>query len=148
MSQKIVIRQAPLSAVMEAHAKIPEFVGAGYDRDAFEERLKGEKSLLSVAFSGKVAAGYMVSYEREEDGSIYCWMAGVAPEFRRNGILTGLMLDLEKWAKAEGYKKVTIKTRNSRREMLMFLVRNGFDITHVQPKGKVSENRILLEKKL
>jgi len=147
MPKKIFIRQVPLGKLMEVHDKIPEFEGAGYDLSAFEERLKG-RNRISVAFAGKVPAGYMASYERSADGSIYCWMAGVVPEYRRNGILTALMDDLEGWAKAEGYKKITIKTRNSRREMLAFLVRNGFDFTHVEPKGKIQENRILLEKRL
>ena len=146
MPKKIVIRQAPPRTVLDVHDKIPEFRGAGYDLSVFEERLKGKKHLFLVGFADEVPAGYMVAYERWGDGSIYCWLAGVIPEFRRHGILTRLMGSLAEWAKGEGYKKIAIKTRNNRREMLAFLVKNGFDFTNVQPKGRVSENRILLEK--
>ena len=148
MKKVIVIRQAPLQTVMDVHGKISEFRGAGYDQAVFEDRLKGKKCLLSVGFIGNAPAGYMVAYERWEDGSIYCWLAGVLPEFRRLGIMTRLMAALEKWAKAEKYKKITIKTRNARREMLAFLVKRGFNFTHIQPKHRMEENRLLLEKVL
>jgi ribosomal protein S18 acetylase RimI-like enzyme len=148
MPKKILIRQAPLQTVLDVHGKIPEFKGAGYDLDVFEERLKGKNHLISVGFVDEVPAGYMASYERWEDGSIYCWMAGVDPEFRRHGIMTRLMATLGKWAKEKGYKKITIKTRNNRREMLAFLVKNGFNFTHIKPKSRIEENRIMLEKSL
>ena len=148
MPKKIVIRQASPQTALDVHGKVPEFVGAGYDLSVFEDRLKGEKSHLSVAFVGEAPVGYMASYERWNDGSIYCWMAGVVPEFRHQGLMTRLMADLEKWAKSKGYKKVSVKTRNNHREMLEFLVGNGFDFVRVQPKGKAAENRIFLEKKL
>ena len=148
MPKKIVIRQAPVQTVFDVHMKIPEFKEAGYDLDVFEDRLKGKKHHLSVGFVDEIPAGYMVSYERWEDGSIYCWLAGVAPAFRRCGVMTRLMAALGKWAKEKGYKKITIKTRNNRREMLVFLVKNGFNFTHIQPKGRIEESRIMLEKSL
>lgn len=147
MVNPIAVRQATLEAVLEAHAKVPEFHG-GYDRDEFESRLKGKKSLLAVAFEGESPVGYMVSYEHRDADAFYCWMAGVDPKHRRNGALSRLMVHLEKWARKEGYRKIVIKTRNNRREMLAFLVKNGFQFTHVEPRGTVSENRILLEKPL
>jgi GNAT superfamily N-acetyltransferase len=146
MQKKIVIRQAPLQTVLDVHEKIPEFKGAGYDLNVFEDRLKGKSHLISVGFVEEVPAGYMMSYERWADGSIYCWLAGVDPEFRRHGVMTRLMAALGKWAKEKGYKKITIKTRNNRREMLAFLVKNGFNFTHIKSKGRIEENRIMLEK--
>jgi GNAT superfamily N-acetyltransferase len=147
MAMTIGVKPSNLDLVMDVHAKIPEFKGAGYDRGVFEQRLKA-KHVLLTGFAGKTPAGYLAAYERWEDGSIYCWLTGVDPAFRRHGILTKLMASLEQWAKSHGYQKITIKTRNCRREMLSFLVKNGFQFTHVQTKTKISENRILLEKTL
>ncbi len=146
MPKKIVIREAPLQTVLDVHEKIPEFRGAGYDLGVCEDRLKGKDGHLSVVFMDEVPAGYMVAYQRWDDGSVYCWLAGVVPEFRRHGLMTRLMAFLGKYAKRKGYKKITIKTRNSRREMLAFLVKNGFNFTHIQPKSRIEENRIILEK--
>ncbi len=50
------------------------------------------------------------------------------------------------WAKRQGYSKLKIKTRNARREMLSFLVKNGFNFTEVEKKENIIENRINLEK--
>ena len=43
-------------------------------------------------------------------------------------------------------KKITIKTRNNRREMLTYLVKAGFNFVEVQSQLFVEDNRILLEK--
>ena len=88
----------------------------------------------------------MISYDRFGDGSIYCYMTGTDPKFRRNGILKSLMNYLEKWAKEKGYKKIKIKTRNNRREILTYLIGHDFYFTGVEKHPKIEDNRILLEK--
>lgn len=75
-------------------------------------------------------------------------MTGVDPRFRRMGILRELMAYQEKWAKGHGYKKITIKTRNNRREMLAYVVKAGFDFVGVEVRERVEENRIMLEKEI
>ena len=50
------------------------------------------------------------------------------------------------WAKDEGFSKITIKTRNNRREMINFLSKNDFNFMFVEQKEDVRENRIELEK--
>jgi len=50
-------------------------------------------------------------------------MAGVNPNFRKKGILKKLMNYQDNWAKEKGYKKIKIKTRNARREMLSYLIK-------------------------
>ena len=75
-------------------------------------------------------------------------MAGVDPEYRRLGILTELMKYQENWAKQKGFITLRIKTRNNRREMLSFLVKNNFNFLNVEKREKVQDNRINLEKSL
>ena len=82
------------------------------------------------------------------DGSFYCWMAGVSPEYRRQGVIGALMASLEQWTAENGYKWVTIKTWNSRREMLAFLVKSGFNFTGVEERPATKDNRVLLEKRI
>ena len=50
------------------------------------------------------------------------------------------------WAKDKGYHILKIKTRNNRREMLSFLIRNGFYFTEVEAKENIKDNRINLQK--
>ena len=73
-------------------------------------------------------------------------MAGVNPQFRRKGVLKALMGYFENWAKEKHYSKISIKTRNGRREILSYLIKYGFNFTEVEKYLNVCDNRIYLEK--
>lgn len=147
MSEEIIIKEAPIKEAVAVNAKIIEF-GEPYDKDYFEKRYAGKDKLILVAYVGDQPAGYIVAYDKFGDGSLYCWMAGVDPQFRRMGILRAMMDHQDGWAKKKGYKKIKIKTRNNRREMLAYFVKHGFLFTEVQPKSDINDNRIILEKNL
>ncbi|MGM5487790.1 MAG: N-acetyltransferase family protein [Nanobdellota archaeon] len=138
------IVEASIEEVVQANARIPEF--GPYDAAYFEDRCAD--ALALVAYVDGQPAGYIVSYDRFQDGSLYCWMAGVDPDFRRQGVLSGLMDYQYAWAREQGYTKIRIKTRNTRRKMLSFLVSSGYLFTAVEGYDRVEENRILLEKDL
>lgn len=72
----------------------------------FLDRYKDKKRLILVAYADGQPAGYLVAYDKDDDGSFYCWMAGVDPLFRRCGILSELMKYLGDWAKGHGYGKI------------------------------------------
>ncbi len=128
--------------------QIPEFAGKGYDAAHFESRYHRKDPVLLAGFLGSRAVGYAVGYDRYGDGSYYCWMAGVFPAARRGGVLTALLARLEREARKKGYARLRVKTRNTRREMLAYLVANGYDAVRVEPRATTAENRILFEKVL
>ncbi len=144
---KIIIREAPLEDVIKINATVPEFDPA-LGKDYFAERIAGKKSLAIVAHLEGRPAGYLVGYDKFEDGSFYCWMAAVDPAYRRQGVLKALMDYQNDWARKEGFNKIKIKTRNNRRSMLGYLVKAGFLFTQVIPWEKTEDNRIELEKNL
>ncbi|SDC56379.1 GNAT family N-acetyltransferase [Williamwhitmania taraxaci] len=129
------------------NATIFEF-GAPHDIAFFESRLSGKAHYVIVAYADEFPVGYMIAYDRDSDGSFYCWMAGVTPEYRRSGIVSMLMSELERVAASKGYKWVTIKTRNNHRQMLSFLVKAGFNFTAVVERPATKDNRVLLEKRI
>lgn len=147
MSAEIVIKEDVIEKAVLVNAKIIEF-DAPYDKNYFAKRYQGKKHLILAAYYGKELAGYLVAYDRDNDGSFYCWMAGVDPEFRRKGILTSLMNYLVDWTKTQGYQKIKITTRNRRRAMLSYLVKQGFYFTGVEEREKIEDFRIFLEKTL
>ena len=142
----ITIRESLLETAVSMHEKIPEFdeQGLGY----YEDRIDDKKSLVIIAYIDDEPAGYLIGYDKSGDGSFYCWLAGVLPEFRKKGVLKKMMNYLYDWAKRKGYKKIFIKTRNKRKEMLSYLVKNGFDVVKVSKREPQAENRILMEKLL
>jgi ribosomal protein S18 acetylase RimI-like enzyme len=147
MEKIITIKEDPIEVAVGINATITEFDEA-YDRAYFEDRCRDRTNLVLVAYVDGQPAGYMVSYDKDGDGSFYCWMAGVDPLFRRLGLLDRMMRYLYDWARERGYQKLTIKTRNNRREMLSYLVKAGFNFTEVQPQSSIGDNRIILEKEI
>lgn len=147
MNDQIIIKEVPIEEVVKVNATIVEF-GAPYPKEYFEAKYKDEDKLLIVAYVNGESAGYIVGYDRFNDGSFYCWMAGVNPNFRKKGVLKALMDYEDKWAKEKGYNRIKIKTRNNRREMLSYLVNYRFLFVEVINNPNIKENRILLEKKL
>lgn len=148
-SSSLQVHETSLEDVFVVHESIPEFVSEfPYTLDTFYERTEGKAMLCLLGCMDDKPVGYIVAYDRDNDGSFYCWMAGVDPAFRRNGVLSTLMSYLEQWTVQHGYNPLRIKTRNNRREMLSFLIRNDFLCTGVEPNEDVQENRITFEKPL
>jgi ribosomal protein S18 acetylase RimI-like enzyme len=143
----IEIKEVPIETALIVEKNIPEFT-TKYSKESYEDRLKDKTHLITVAFIDNKPAGYMISYNRYNDGSIYCWMTGVDPNFRKMGLLTQMMEFLKNWSKEKNFNKIKIKTRNSRREMLAYLIKNNFLLTSVEPKEDITENRILAEIKI
>lgn len=144
---KIAIKEVPIEDAVKANLTIPEFEER-YNKDYFEDRYKNKETLIIAAYFGKKPAGYLIGYDRFSDRSFYCWMTGVVPKFRKKGILKAMMDYEETWAKNRGYNKIKIKTRNKRREMLIYLAKYGFYFTGVEAYPNIEENRILAEKKI
>jgi len=143
--EEIVVKEVKLEDAFKVHSDIEEFKEANDTIDLFEDRIKGKDNVILVAYYNDNPAGYMISYDRYGDGSIYCWMAATKSEYRRHGILKNLMNYQMKLAKESGYNKVKIKTQNDRREMLSYLVKNGWNFTDVKEKDDIMRNKISLE---
>jgi ribosomal protein S18 acetylase RimI-like enzyme len=145
----IIIKEVPIEDVLDVNSKIIEFTEpTPIDKNYFEKRYTGKEKLILLAHVDNQPAGYLVGYDEYNDGSFYCWMAGVDPKFRKMGVLTSLMDYENTWAKEKGYNKIKIKTRNYRREMISFLVKHDFLFTKVEEQPSAEENRIYLEKSL
>lgn len=146
MTQEIIVKEVPIEEAVKVNSTIVEF--KPYSKEYFEERYKDKEKLIIVAYLDNQPAGYFVGYDEFGDGSFYCWMGGVNPKFRKKGVFKALMNYQEKWAKNKGYRKIRIKTRNNRREMLAYLVKYGFNFTEVIQQPNTEDNRILLEKNI
>lgn len=143
----ISINIVDIDAAVEINRQIPEF-NEHYRKTNFQNRLEGKEHLILAAMAQGIPAGYLIGYNRDDDGSIYCWRAAVLPQFRQQGALKALMGCFEQWAREKGYTKIKIKTRNKRRAMLAYLVKYGFYFVRVAVHEPIEESRIYLEKRL
>lgn len=144
---RITVKESSIEEAIKVHKKVIEFTETDGSKEYFENRYKDYEKLIIVAYYNENPIGYIIGYDKFKDNkeSFYCWMAGVDYEYRRLGVLTELMKYQMNWAKEHKYKKLKIKTRNSRREMLNFLVKTGFNFTSVEENENILENRINLE---
>ena len=145
MKNNIVVREVPIDEAVKVNRNVIEFDGKDTKAEDFERRYQDKDKLIIVAYYENIPIGYIIGYDRDNDGSFYCWMAGVDNNYRRLGALTSLMNYQMDWAKKKGYNKLKIRTRNNRREMLSFLVKNGFNFVSVEQRDNITENRINLE---
>jgi GNAT superfamily N-acetyltransferase len=127
--------------------QIPEFDNP-HKEEEYTKRLHEKKHLIAIAYIEGRAVGFKVGYEKENDGSFYSWMGGVLPAYRKHHVAKQLAGVQEAWAKENGYRKIRFKTRNRHKAMLLFALKNGFQIMAVEPTGAIPEYRILLEKDL
>lgn len=145
MKNNIIVKEVQIDEAVKVNRNVIEFDGKDTTKEDFEKRYVGKDNLIIVAYYKNIPIGYIIGYDRDNDGSFYCWMAGVDNNYRRLGALTSLMNYQMNWAKKKGYNKLKIRTRNNRREMLSFLVKNGFNFVSVENKEDITENRINLE---
>lgn len=147
MTSKFTIREASIEEVVQLSTQIPEFI-APHGVTEYQERLTRVPSLVLVAYNGKDPVGFKVGYEREKDGSFYSWMGAILPNYRSQGVAKLLANHQETWAVSRGYQCIRFKTRNRLKAMLLFSLKNGFNIVGIEQKPTVEEHRIILEKEL
>lgn len=140
-----VISISDIATAVAASKRIPEFQNPP-EAAEYEKRLKDTPHLILVAFDGNRPIGFKVGYER--DGEFYSWMGGVLPSYRRRNVALRLAQTQEEWARKQGYRSVTFKTRNQHKNMLLFALKRGFNVVGFKEKGDVMTNRILLRKVL
>lgn len=142
---EIITKKISVSLALQVNALIPEF-SDWYSDSYFKERITWKDEILLWAYISDKLIWYMIWYNRDNDTSYYCRMAWVIPNFRQNWALKKMMSELFATAKEKWYTSVKIKTRNSRREMLSFLVKNNFNFIEIETKEEIVENRLLLQK--
>lgn len=141
----IIIKETSLAESLKVFSKIPEWDRPEAGTIEFcENKIDNHKSLILSAYVKEENVGYLIAYEKND--AFYCWVVAVAPNYRRRGILTSMMEIFENYAKENNYKKVTLKTVNNKREMLSYLIKNGWNFIEIKTKNTVILNEILVEK--
>ncbi|MRT55301.1 fosfomycin resistance glutathione transferase [Enterobacteriaceae bacterium RIT693] len=142
----LTVRQASLTEILELYHRLPEFEDCRSVAD-LQARLSSRQTSQLIACVNDTPAGFKLGYALSET-EFYSWLGGVLPEFRRDGVAQALLVEQEKWAMEQGYRTLTVKTRNKFRGMLMMLLKNGYQLVELEQKGTPNEHRLLLQKSL
>lgn len=139
------IKNGSIEDAVNISKQLPEFHNP-HSKEVYEERLDGKKHLILIAYDDTKPIGFKVGYERED--SFYSWMGGVLPAYRKKGIAKKLATIQEEWARTNGFQTITFRTRNRLKGMLIFAIKNNFNIIDVESRESIDEYRILLRKNL
>ena len=137
------IKKGTIETVVQISRQIAEFSNP-HDPREYHKRLDKTEHLILIAFDGSFPVGFKVGYEREE--TFYSWMGGVLSNYRGKGIAQKLAEEQESWARQHNYPHITFKTRNRHQAMLLFAIKNNFQIIGFEKRENIDENRILLRK--
>jgi ribosomal protein S18 acetylase RimI-like enzyme len=124
---------------------IPEFSDP-LPRAKFDNRLNQTDSMILVVYLDGQPVGFKIGYHR--NGEYYSWLGAILPAFRMIGLAKILAFEMEKRALTMGYQTIWMKTRNRYKGMLLFAIRNGFQIVDIEKADRLDQYRIILEKKL
>ena len=79
----ITVTEATIKDACLVHEAIPEFIDTPLP-GLYEDRKNDATWITLIASVEGIEAGYLVAYDRDGDGSLYCWMIAVKPDFRRH----------------------------------------------------------------
>ena len=148
MNPDFRIRPGTMEEAVAISQAVPELVDP-YGMEEYEKRMGSVPYLILVAeLPGGELIGFKAGYEREVDGTFYSWMGGVRPKYRRQKVAQKLGKGMEAWARAQGYTKLTFKTRNCHRGMLHYALHSDYQIIGFEAADEVAQHRIWLEKVL
>ncbi|MEX3241733.1 N-acetyltransferase family protein [Serratia quinivorans] len=142
----VTIRHATLEEIHCLYQQIPEF-GSLHSLSDLQQRIGAAPTSALIAEVDGNPAGFKLGYQQQER-VFYSWLGGVLPAFRRHGVALALLSEQERWARAQNYLQLRVKTRNQFRAMLMMLIGHHYRIVQLEKKGEVADYRLLLEKTL
>jgi ribosomal protein S18 acetylase RimI-like enzyme len=100
----------------------------GMDRDEVRREAASQRGItFALAIDEGEVVGYKAGYERKP-AHYYSWLGGVDETYRRRGIARRLMQMQHAWCVAHDYVVVRTISTNRNRAMLIFNVREGFDV--------------------
>ncbi|NAX20741.1 GNAT family N-acetyltransferase, partial [Vibrio sp. V39_P1S14PM300] len=118
----VTIRQGSLQEVIQVVEQIAEFA-QGESVATLKERIADKPHLTLVAEEAGELLGFKLGYQLDAD-TFYSWFGGVSPLARNKGVAQQLLDVQEQWACAQGYRRITVKSRNQFPAMLRLLLRN------------------------
>ena len=118
------------------------------DRSFFDRRLEHHPEVLVlVAQLDGQPVGFSCGYELRPS-TYYTWLCGVVPDARRMGIATQLMAAVQAWAIEHRYEMARFECYNQHRPMLLFAIKNGYDIVGVRWDARTAGNHVIFERQL
>ena len=143
----ITIREGDIDEVISLMQQLPEFTNP-YSKDELKKRLLAAHLMLVAEIEDDLV-GFKCGYDRDLGSmKFYSWLGGVLPKYRKMGIAKLLLNKMVDWCRDRRYEVLEFKTFNEHKGMLIFSLKNGFEIVDVRYSEKDDRKRIVLQKYL
>lgn len=140
-----VVLGVPDQNVLDALLYLYKTLFEDADLDFFVDRIQTKEDLIiALCYCGNDLVGFKLGY-RYNAATLYSWVGGVLPRFRKQGIAQNLMELQHTYAKKNGYQKVRTKSMNRFKPMIILNLKNGFDILKVYTNDS-NQTKIIFEK--
>jgi GNAT superfamily N-acetyltransferase len=137
----------PSEKLFQELAHLYHYLFEDADLKFFKQRSDEQlKALHVLAYNDKVLIGFKIGYPYNAH-TFYSWVGGVHPKFRKQGIAKQLAKLQENYAKNKGFTKLRTKSMNQFKPMIIFNLKNGFDIVNIYTNTK-GQTKIVFEKQL
>lgn len=113
-----------LNSIFEKFPGHVEYTSA----EVYERVSRSNDPLILMANLENRLAGFAICYEGKLAGFYHMRELGVDEEFRGQGIATKLYEEVEKFARDNGYKGVTLNTFNKFKASLRLAIKRGYEI--------------------
>lgn len=140
------IRQASIAEAAAVLTQIEEFAEPA-DEAGLQSRMQGHLSLILIAEIEGQPVGIKIGYALSET-CFYSWLGGVTAGVRGHGVAQALLLAQEAWMREQGFTEVRVKSRNRFAAMLRLLLRNGYQVEHLEKKEGLADYRLHFLKEL
>lgn len=144
---EIQIVEGALEEALDVLRHLPEFERLN-ENNNYLNKIDEESKLILLAKVKSETVACKVGYDKFKDGSFYSWLGGVLPKYREAGIARKLASRQEDWARQKGYTTLKFKTLNRHKSMIIFAIKNGFEIYNIKPKDELENYRIEMIKEL
>ena len=121
----------------------PEIFLTSFPQKSYDKKLQNGNWIIKVKFieDGKTI-GFCLVNDKPEDRRLHCWIGGVLPEFRKNGVFSGFIDWIVRYAFEKKYDCITLNTDNNKPAIIRMLVKYGFRIINVTESEYGDGNKI------
>lgn len=140
----LTVKEGTLEDVLSIHNAIPE-MNSHHDIEYLQTRLANKRFISLVAELNNQMVGYKLGYWLDNH-NFYSWIGGVLPQFRQNNIAQSLLDEQERRVIESGGSNIQVKSMNRFKGMLIFLLKNDYQVTGYETlKGKILFDKPLLK---
>lgn len=109
--------------------------------------LENTPHTILVAKDNDQFIGFKIAYALNES-TLFIWLTGILPEYRRKGVAKLLLGGVEAWARAHSFNTIETRMSNHFPQMMEMLMANGFLVASVEQTEALNHGLVTLQKPL